>query len=59
MVYVLIVISYFAGAGGNGQYVTFQEFDNHAACRAALSVIEEKRKGWSWDNFRITCVPKG
>jgi len=59
MIYVLIVVSYFAGAGGNGQTVTFQEFNNYDACVFAKKVIEEKKRGYSWDNYKLTCVPKG
>jgi hypothetical protein len=60
MIYVLIVVSYFAGAGGNGQTVTFQEFNTQQACMLALKVIEEKKKSsFSWDNYKLTCVPKG
>lgn len=60
MVYVLIVVSYFAGAGGNGQTVTFQEFNNIEACQyAAIIVREKKQAGYTWDNYKITCVPKG
>lgn len=60
MIYVLIVVSYFAGAGGNGQTVTFQEFNNYDACLYALKIVEEKKKhGFSWDNYKLACVPKG
>lgn len=60
MIYILIVVSYFAGAGGNGQTVSFQEFNNHEACMYALKVIEEKKHGkYTWDNYKLTCVPKG
>lgn len=60
MIHVLIVVSYFAGAGGNGQTVTFQEFNTQQACMTALKVIEEKKKpGYSWDNYKLTCLPKG
>lgn len=60
MIYVLIVVSYFAGAGGNGQTVSFQEFNTYEACIYALKVIEEKKKpSFAWDNYRLTCVPKG
>ena len=60
MIYVLIVVSYFAGGGGNGQMVTFQEFNNLDACQYAATVIREKKlSGYAWDNYKITCVPKG
>jgi hypothetical protein len=60
MTYVLIVVSYFAGAGGNGQTVTFQEFNNLEACQYAAVVIREKKiSGYTWDNYKLTCVPKG
>lgn len=60
MIYVLIVVSYFAGAGGNGQTVTFQEFNNYDACLYALKIVEEKKKpSFSWDNYKLACVPKG
>lgn len=60
MIYVLIVVSYFSGAGGNGQTVTFQEFNTQQACMLALKVIEEKKKpSFAWDNYKLTCVPKG
>jgi predicted DNA-binding WGR domain protein len=60
MIYVLIVVSYFSGAGGNGQTVTFQEFNTQEACHLALKVVEEKKKpGYAWDNYKLTCVPKG
>lgn len=60
MIYVLIVVSYFAGAGGNGQTVTFQEFNNYDACMYALKIIEEKKHGrYAWDNYKLTCVQKG
>lgn len=59
MIYVLIVVSYFAGAGGNGQTVTFQEFNSHEACTYALKVIEEKKYRSTWDTYKLTCVPKG
>jgi hypothetical protein len=61
MIYVLIVVSYFAGAGGNGQTVTFQEFNNHNACMYALKIIEERKFGirYAWDTYKLSCVPKG
>ena len=60
MIYVLIVVSYFAGAGGNGQTVTFQEFNSQDACMYALKIIEEKKHGRNtWDHYKLTCVPKG
>jgi hypothetical protein len=60
MIYVLIVVSYFAGGGGNGQMVTFQEFNNLDACQYAATVIREKKQsGYTWDNYKLTCVPKG
>ena len=60
MIYVLIVVSYFAGGGGNGQTVTFQEFNNSEACQYAATVIREKKQaGHTWDNYKTTCVPKG
>ena len=60
MIYVLIVVSYFAGNGGNGQTITFQEFNNHEACSYALKVIEEKKHGRNvWDQYKLSCVPKG
>ena len=43
MIYVLIVVSYFAGNGGNGQTVTFQEFNTFDACNYALKIVEEKK----------------
>ena len=60
MIYVLIVVSYFAGAGGNGQTVTFQEFNTYNACMYALKIIEEKKKhSFAWDNYKLACVTKG
>lgn len=59
MIYVLIVVSYFAGTH-NGQYVTFQEFNDYESCIYALKVIEEKKHSrFSHDNYKVTCVPKG
>lgn len=58
MIYVLIVISYFSGNGGNGQTVSFQEFESYEACVYASKAIEEKKKGYTWDNYKLTCVPK-
>ena len=60
MIYVLIVVSYFAGAGGNGQTITFQEFNSYDACMYALGFIEEKKYGRNvWDKYKLACVPKG
>jgi hypothetical protein len=61
MIYVLIVVSYFAGNGGNGQTVTFQEFNSKEACLYALKFVEEKKhvRYNSWDQYKLTCVPKG
>jgi hypothetical protein len=62
MIYVLIVVSYFAGNGGNGQTVTTQEFNNYTACMYALKIIEEKEKKvgrYGLDNYKLACVPKG
>jgi hypothetical protein len=60
MCLVPLTVSYFAGAGGNGQTVTFQEFNTQEACFFALKVLEEKKKpGHSWDNYKLTCVQKG
>jgi hypothetical protein len=60
MIYVLIVVSYFSGNGGNGQTVTFQEFNTIQACEFALRVIEEKKHGrYTWDQYKLSCVPKG
>jgi len=60
MIYVLVVVSYFSGAGGNGQTVTFQEFNNYDACVYALKFLEEKKYSrYSHDNYKIACLPKG
>ena len=60
MIYVLIVVSYFAGQGGNGQTVTFQEFNTQEACIIALKVLEEnKRARFLYDQYKLACVPKG
>jgi hypothetical protein len=60
MIYVLVVVTYFAGNGGNGQNVTFQEFNSYNACMYALGFIEEKKYGKNiWDKYKLACVPKG
>jgi hypothetical protein len=59
MIYVLIVVSYFSGYQ-NGQTVTFQEFNSLEMCQLASRFIEEKKiRGYSWDNYKLTCIPKG
>lgn len=59
MIYVLIVVSYFAGNGGNGQTVTFQEFNSKEACEVAVKILEEKKFRNVWDTYKLSCIPKG
>lgn len=59
MLYVLIVVSYFAG-NMNGQTVQFQEFNTLETCEDARKfLIENRYSRYTHDNYKIACLPKG
>jgi hypothetical protein len=60
MIYVLVVVSYFSGAGGQGQTVSFQEFNSRDACEIAQAFLREnKYSRYSHDHYKTACIHKG